>query len=412
MSTLMLLKFHLNYRRQIKHLLASTLLLLPLLLLNIQAQGFNDTIQIHGFIAQGAIDVDGSNYVNDDQSASLELTEIGLNASFQYSDTLRFAGQAVYLDGGNRYADGLHVDYLLMDWSFLSNENWQANLYLGRIKNYHWLYSSARDVPMTRPSILLPQSVYFDATRNMSVGGDGAAVTFKYFDDNFGDFDFNLSSSMSPISDEQTDILMGQFSNGDLEHEEDLQVSLYWQPQLSLWRFGFAMTDAEFEYEKEGVSLFSDGEISLTRFYFNGEYQLDSVGFSFELLQEKMEIDGLLDTEFERDTTGQGGFIQLEYQHPNQMKLLARLEHYYADKDDKSGRKLEESTYGFVPKYFGYQHEAVVGLSYNMSANTQIQLEHHWVKGTARLTPVVLPEPSSNKQEYWQMAAVQFIYWF
>ena len=125
----------------------------------------NDTWQIHGFLAQGLIDVDGSNYVNDTGKPSAELTEIGINASYQLSDNIRFAGQAVYLDGGNRYVKGFHLDYLLMDWSLYTDANWQVNLYLGRIKNYHWLYSSIRDVPMSRPSILLPQSVYFDAIK-------------------------------------------------------------------------------------------------------------------------------------------------------------------------------------------------------------------------------------------------------
>lgn len=372
----------------------------------------SDAWQVHGFLAQGLIDVDGSNYVNDSGKPSAELTEVGINASYQMSDSIRFAGQAVYLDGGNRYAKGFHIDYLLMDWSLYTDAQWQVNLYLGRIKNYHWLYSSIRDVPMSRPSILLPQSVYFDATRNMSVGGDGVALTAKYFSETSGDFDFNISSSRSKLSDEQTSIILGQFSDGELSHDTDLQASVYWQPDMSSWRFGIALTDADFSYEPTAASVYLDGDLGLKRNYANAEYQGEQWTFSMELLQESMEIDGLVFPGFKRDTTGRGGFAQFEYLLNNDVKLLSRAEIYYADKNDKDGKKLEASTGGLVPRYFGYQHELVIGASYKLSHNMQIQIEQHWVQGTARLTPVVLPDPTLNNQEYWQISALQFVYWF
>ena len=100
--------------------------------------------QLHGFISQGIIDVNGSDFVNDDGELSTELTEIGLNISYQLTNNFRLAGQVVYLDGGNRYAQGARVDYALLDWSAFTDEHWQANIYLGRFKNNHWLYSSSR----------------------------------------------------------------------------------------------------------------------------------------------------------------------------------------------------------------------------------------------------------------------------
>ena len=372
----------------------------------------DQTVQLHGFFAQGVIDANGSNFVNNDESLSTELTEIGVNASYQWTNDIRIAGQAAYLNGGNRYADGFIIDYLLVDWSLFSSERWQTNLYLGRIKNYHWLYSSTRDVPMTRPSIILPQSVYFDATRNMSIGGDGAALTAKYFSEDYGDFDFNVSSSKSDISDEQARILLGPRSTGDLNHERDFQASVYWQPQMSSWRFGLALTDADFKYKQRQLGSFVDGSIELKRYYTNGEYQGEKWTFSYELLQETMGIDGLLYNSFNREATGQGGFAQLEYLYDSDVKIMARAEHYYANKDDKSGRKLEQATNGLLPRHFGYQHEFVVGMTIDLATNLQVQLEHHWLKGTARLTPVVSPDPTANDEEYWQLAAMQFVYWF
>ncbi|GHG04414.1 hypothetical protein [Thalassotalea marina] len=369
-------------------------------------------VQWHGFVAQGAIDADGSNFVNDDESASLALTELGINASYQLTNDIRLAGQATYLNGGNRYPDGFSLDYFLVDWSVFSNEKWQTNLYIGRIKNYHWLYSATRDVPMTRPSIILPQSVYFDATRNLSIGGDGAALTAKYFSDSYGDFDFNISSSESDISSEQSRILLGPKSQGKLKHNKDLQTSIYWQPDMSSWRFGLALTDADFSYLSGDFSGFLDGTIGLKRYYFNGEYHGEKWTFSYELLQETMEINGLLSKNFTRKPTGQGGFAQVEYLYNSDVKILARAEHYYADRKDKTGTKLNQISGGTIPQHFGYQHEFVVGTTVDLATNLQLQLEHHWIKGTARLTPVVIPNSEVNDDEYWQLAAIQFVYWF
>jgi len=142
-------------------------------LLAINVEATEQDFQFHGFIAQGVIDVEGSNFVNDDGALSPKLTEVGLNGSYQLSDNLRLAGQVAYLNGGNRYEEAVRVDYALLDWSFYDSLSWQANLYLGRFKNNHWLYSSSRDIPFARPSIILPQSVYFDGFRDISVGADG-----------------------------------------------------------------------------------------------------------------------------------------------------------------------------------------------------------------------------------------------
>ncbi|WP_448565499.1 hypothetical protein [Thalassotalea ganghwensis] len=366
----------------------------------------------HGFVSQGLIAVDGSNFVDDDDGVSPKLTELGINGSYQLTDNLRATGQAVYLNGGNRYNEGVRIDYLLIDWNVFSNEHWQTNLYFGRFKNFHWLYSSTRDVPMTRPSIILPQSVYFDATRDMSVGGDGLAIKSTYSSEHYGDFDFNLSSGSSPTSKEQTRIIMGQFSGGDLDHDDDLQASIYYRPALANWRFGIAITDATFSYEAGKNDYFVDGEVELTRHYMNAEYQGQNWTLSAELLQEEMILKNVLYQGFVRGTKGQGGYVQGQYRLSNTMQLLTRYEHYWADKNDKNGSKLEAATEGLIPHYFGYQRDFTVGINVDLMPNLKLQLEQHWIKGTARLTPVVIPDPTVNKSEYWQISSVQMTYWF
>ncbi|MAG75319.1 MAG: hypothetical protein CL811_01055 [Colwelliaceae bacterium] len=366
-------------------------------------------LQIHGFIAQGIIEASDSDFVNDDGDLSSALTELGVNFSYQLADNLRLAGQAVYIDGGNRYADGARIDYALLDWTAYQTLESKLNIYFGRYKNYHWLYSSTRDIPHTRPTIVLPQSIYFDGFRDIAVGGDGVAMSYKH-NSGLGDIDINLSYGTSDISDKQTEIILSEFATGKMTHDTDYQASAYWQPIDSQWRFGIVGLDSEFGYDQSENDTFYDAKIILQRFMLNALFEGERWEFSTEVNQERFALDGFYAPSAHLDRKGQGIYMQVRYRLNEQIRLLARQEFFYADKDDKDGDNLA-SSFG-LPKYFGYQHDTTIGASVDLASNLRLQAEFHWYQGTARLTPVVVPNPVINNSEYWQMWALQLMYWF
>jgi hypothetical protein len=370
-----------------------------------------DPLNIHGFIAQGIIDVDGSNFVNNDGELSTELTEIGLNTSYQISDDFRFAAQAVYLNGGNRYSDGFRVDYFLMDWSAYSSEQWQANVYLGRFKNPHWLHSSTRDIPFARPSIILPQGVYFDGLRDLAVGGDGGGIKLTYNNDEYGEFDFNFSRGKSAISSDAGEVITGDLAQGDIEHELDTQASVYWRPVFSQWQFGFSLLDSVFNYESESIDAFGDGHFEFQLYTVNAIYEGEKWEFTSTIFQSRFVTEGFYAPQFHQDNLGQGGYFQTRYKMDQKLTLIGRYEKYYTDKDDKKGHQLEENSFGLIPNYFGFQNDAMLGLSYDFSDNFRVNAEYHWMHGAARLNPIVLPNPKANK-EHWEVWAIQLMYWF
>ena len=155
----------------------STILICLGLGLTFQSYYLNaESLKINGFVAQGIIQARNSNFVTNDGDVSLKLTEVGISSAYRINPAFRVAGQAVYLEGGNRYPDGLRIDYLFLEWQLFNNLDWHIKTQLGRNKNYHWLYSSTRDVPHTRPTIVLPQSLYFDILRDVALGVDGLAL--------------------------------------------------------------------------------------------------------------------------------------------------------------------------------------------------------------------------------------------
>ena len=378
------------------------------------AEGGNHTksqnFQLHGFISQGLIDVDGSNFVSDEGGLSAELTEIGLNASYQLSKSFRFAGQLVYLDGGNRYAQGVRLDYALVDWSAFISEHWQTNIYLGRFKNNHWLYSGSRDIPFARPSIILPQSVYFDGFRDIAVGSDGIATKISYNTDDYGNFDWQISYGKSPISAEQSKNILSEHAQGSAEQNYDAQASFYWQPAFSSWRFGVSLLDAAFTYEQASNDSFVDADFAFQFYTLNTLYEGEVWEFSGEIYQQRFTIDGFYFPGFDLDNIGQGFYLQSRYKLTQKITLLARYEDFYLNKDDKDGKKLEEST--GIPYYFGFHKDITLGFNYDITSNFSARMEYHWVKGAGRLTPVVTPNPQINDSEKWQMWAVQLMYWF
>ncbi len=384
-----------------------------LYLFTFNASSTEENFQFHGFAAQGMIDVNGSNFVNDDGSLSPKLTEVGINGSYQLNDKLRLTGQVVYLNGGNRYAEGVRVDYALLDWSVYEHQNWQANIYLGRFKNNHWLYSSSRDIPFARPSIILPQSVYFDGFRDIAVGGDGIAIKISHNNDDCGDFDFNFSYGTSPISGKQADLMLSEFAQGVVKHDSDIQASFYWQPVFSSWRFGASYLDSEFSYQANDTGdTFFDSEFDFKFYTINSLYEGENWEFSSEIYQENFTARGFYQPLYLKSVVGQGAYVQSRYKVSEELTLLARYERFYNDKNDKNGEKLEAESGGFIPAYFAYHRDTTLGLSYDFSNNLRLRFEYHWFQGASRLTPVVFPNPIANNNKHWQLWAMQLMYWF
>lgn len=368
-------------------------------------------IDWNGFIAQGLIQAPDSGFVNSSGDISAELTELGLNSRLRLAPAWHLSGQLVYLDGGNRYPPGLRLDYLFLDWYFYNSSDLQANLYLGRIKNQHWLYSSTRDVPFTRPSIVLPQSVYFDAFRDIAVGSDGMAVQAHHHN-NFGDFTFNWSLGNTPVSTEQSELLLGGAISGKLKMNFDHQASLYWQPQLSRFSFGMVLLDSEFSYRAAETEPFFAADFRVSRVMLNMRYQLEKWEFSSELQQERLQIDGFFAPQFHQDQLGQGGYMMAQYHQSARLRWFAMLDYSVANKDDRRGHLLNENSDGAVPAYFGYQQSVAGGFSYDFSSSLRLSAEIHWVEGAGRLSPVILPDVVTNRHKYWQLYAAQLTYRF
>ncbi|WP_333609050.1 hypothetical protein [Arsukibacterium sp.] len=362
----------------------------------------------HGFVAQGVTQAKDSNAINDEGEVSLALTEVGLNGQWTLNSKWRLAGQVVYLNGGNRYPEGARLDYLFIDWSLLDNFDHQLNLFIGRYKNQHWLYSSTRDVPFTRPAIILPQSIYYDAFRDIAVASDGVAVKgYRQFTK--GELEYNWSMGATNISQAQSRLLLSPLVNGKTSQKYVQQASVFWQGAGSQMSWGMSVLDSEFSYRAADLDFFTDADVTVQRVMLNWQYQQELWQLAAELSQERVQLNGFFSPTFSNNQFGVGGYLMGRYRLTEQLNVLAVLDYQANNKDDKRGSQLPQQG---VPAYFGYQQSMMLGGSYQLAPRWRLQAEHHWVDGTGRLSPSIIPDVQNNRDRYWQLWAVQLMYWF
>jgi hypothetical protein len=115
-----------------------------------------DSLQIHGWVSQGAMLSTGNDYLARTKRGSFEFFESGINVTKEIGTKLRAGIQIFAQDLGPEgnykpIVDWAYVDYKLRPW---------LGVRAGRFKMPMFLYSDQLDADMARTTVLMPQSVY------------------------------------------------------------------------------------------------------------------------------------------------------------------------------------------------------------------------------------------------------------
>lgn len=363
---------------------------------------------ISGFIAQGIVYSEQSSYIDPSERITTELTEAGLNITHSLSDHWHVSAQVIYLDSGNRYASGARVDYAFLEYRTVFNEKWQGSAQVGRFKNQHWLYSATRDVPQTRPTIILPQSIYFDGFRDVAISSDGISAELNYRISD-GEWRGIVSYGNSPVDEMQREKLFSPLATGKLRQDDVLQFSAYFIPYSQDWQFGVSLLDSDFSYQQSPNDFYVDGVATSQRFLLHGQYFAKDWELSSEIMRERGIYKDAIAPGFYSDTTGDGGYLQGRWFITPAHTLIARMDWYDLNSKDRRGELYEANG---LPGYFSYMDTATLGWQWRFADGWQVHAEWHWHKGRGRLTPQLLPNVLANPEEYWQMGTLQLSYWF
>ena len=370
-------------------------------------------VQVHGFLSQGYF-LTSSNrmFGHSEGDGSLDFTEAGINASWTPLPRLQLAVQGLFRRAGAGHESDFELDFGLMDYAVLSTEDKQVGFRLGRIKNPLGLYNDTRDVAFTRPSILLPESIYLDISREAFVSADGAHV-YGELRSRWGDFSLEFGGVLPRVDnlDYELGIFLQDFPG---EFGNDLTYVGRLTYQLGEGRYKLAVSGAQVNstYEprflppqdlQAGSDLF---ELLILSAQYNGEHW----GFTSEYALRHTEDEGFGPSFPDADFTGESYYFQGMYRATAKWEAFLRYDVFYANRDDRDGAKTE-ALFGIPISQNLFAKDWTIGARYYVTPAFMVAAEYHHVYGAGWLPRQDNPDLSATDKK-WDLFALLVSYRF
>jgi hypothetical protein len=364
---------------------------------------------IQGFAAQGLIGSTNNRFFGDSRDGvSTEFTEAGLHGTWQALDAVRLSGQVLYRRAGESDKDGLRVDYAQADWQFYQTTTTQLGLKLGKVKLPYGLYNETRDVPFTRPGILLPQSVYVDNSRDLLLAAPGAFLHGASVQQ-YGATDFLLGWVRPDFDSPSVDYsFLGTTRPGKLKGKGALGARLRWDlPTDTTLMLTYA--NATGDYVPGNADVLRAGSIRFRNLLFSAQQRLDTLTLTAEYGEPRFDTAGFGPFLPDSHRVIQAAYLQGEWRFLPDWELMLRHDIFYRDKHDKSGRQFAAAT--GLPAHSMFARDTTLGLRWDTTPNLMLRAEFHHVDGTGWLpgpdNPVFL-----SREQRWNMWLLQAAYRF
>lgn len=387
--------------------LLGLLLLRPALALDLGTEA----LQVHGFATQGYVHTSDNSFFGDSEDGSFEFTELGINLSYKATPDLLLSGQLLSRRAGEMYDGAPTVDFALIDWNISSSTQHSIGVMAGRVKNALGLYNDTRDVAFTRPSIFLPQEIYFDRVRNLVLASDGAVLYGNLFTDH-GNWSVRLGLGRTPIDENVEYTFLGGDFGGDMDADGlSLIGRAEYETPDGRWRLALSAANTDLDYKRGPFDPIGSGHIELLYWIASAQYNAERWSLTAEYMQEPVEFKDFGPLVDNRDGTVQGYYLQASYLIRNDLELIARYAEGYADKDDRDGTGASAQTYGLVPPHGFYQKDWMIGLRWDVTPNFMLRAEYQRNAGTWTLSNRENPVPAETEKD-WDMFSVLGSYRF
>ncbi len=370
------------------------------------AFGLSEDFQIHGFLTQGYVKTTANSFFGDSQNGSFDFRELGVNASYRYNPHLMASAQLLSRTAGNMYDGSLSLDYGQLDFTPYSTEYGRFGAIIGRFKNPGGFFNDTRDVASTRPSIFVPQVIYWDRVRNMVLSNDGAMLyadlhqdlhsIYLHFFAGKTPIDENVEKSYLPAQYDPNLEQRGLTKGGRLLYE--------WDGGL----LRLALSGATLNLDGEMAGGFLSGSIDINFWIASIQYNRGPWSFTLEYMNEPIEYDGFMGLMDVGDTTIDGYYLQGNYRLSADWEVLMRYEEGHYDKHDQDGSHVNIPG---IPAYNHYARMLTIGLLWEPTENLMLRAEFSQVDGTIFLSNLDNPNPLET-QRNWNMFAFLISYSF
>jgi hypothetical protein len=365
--------------------------------------------QVHGYAAQGFVLSRDNDFFGDSTDGSFDYYEAGINAAVQVSPNLLLAAQAAVRDAGISDDGSGRLDYALADYRLVSEATAQAGLRAGKVKNALGFYNETRDVVFTRPSILLP-SVYSDNQnqRSLIFTAPGAQVYGSTFT---GQHEWSFSGTANAERDvrESDERLLIE-----LPVPFDLRIGDSWNVQLmdsidgGRWQLAYSHFSGQFRLRTD-INLTGRFDVDLDVFSVRYNAARLTVTAEYVIIGNdnlvKLAGTPLLRQSVEAD----GGYLQAEYRLARAWTLMTRMDSFYRNRHDRSGRDFAAANPG-ADRRSQVSHDFTIGVHWRPDEHWGVWAEHHWINGTALLQGLENPPPVRDQR--WSMLMLMAGYKF
>ncbi|MBI5451381.1 MAG: hypothetical protein HY940_08495 [Gammaproteobacteria bacterium] len=369
----------------------------------------SNLLQLHGFASQSFITTSDNNFFGETSSNdNFGFTELGLNGSTTTtSSRLRLAGQLLLRRAGESDNGRARLDYGLIDYTMLTTDNQRLGVRAGRILNPLGFYNETRDMAFTRPSILLPQSIYFDRTRDLAISSDG----FQLYGErrwNSDELQWQLGAAAPRVDNKEIEVaLLRTDLPGGLEANTSFLGRVLWEHNGGEVRLALSTIQANISYAPGAIDPVPAGDITFEPTIVSAQYNSESWSLTSEYALRHFKYANFSPA-INTSLTGDSYYLQGSYRLSSRHDIFARYDTTVVDRSDRNGEQyatLNPST----PAHRRYAKDLTLGTGYTITPSLLLRGEWHHVDGTAWLPALDNLQPTTRG---WDMLSVLISYRF
>ena len=376
----------------------------------VQGAEMPDNLQLHGFASQGLISTTHNNFFGpSENSVSSEFTELGVNVSYRPNPDLQLSAQALSRRAGETDKGNVRLDYGFLGYTPVSSNNWQIGGLVGKVKNPLGFYNETRDIAFTRPSILLPQSIYFDRTRNFGLSATGIQLFAEHTDD-AGLLSFRVSIGKPDLGDKSMEYaLLGGDRPGHVSGTTSYLGRLMYEWGGERLRLAVTRAQVNTKYEPGTPDPFLAGTFTFSPWVLSAQYNTEQLSFTSEYALREGTFKGFGPLIPDVTSQGESAYVQMAYRFAPKWDGLVRYDLLYQDRRDRSGERTAAVT--GKPAYSYYAKDWTIGLRRDITSSFMVSGEFHSINGTGWLPFEDNLGPGPTKRR-WNMFLLQASYRF
>ncbi len=351
----------------------------------------NGDWQVHGFLSQGFTYTDHNQVFGTSEDGSLDFREMGLNGSVKLLPNLLISAQGLYRDAGASDDMGTRLDFAQVDYSSpLLDSTLVLGVRGGRVKVPFGLYNDTRDVLSTRPSVLLPQSIYFDtlALRQAMISADGGVMYSRY---TYGEHRFGLELMTAEPRDGTggaTVFLTGiPGAQGELGGRPMFIGRAAYEWMGGRGRLMFSIVDLDRDF-RSASTVAPSGNIKVQYPLFSAQYNAEHWSLTGEYGWIDSQRKGFMPVTLKN--TSENFYLQGEYRFTQAISGVLRYDVFHVDRNDRDGKSLSRMT--GLPRHQFYARDLTTGVRWEFAHNFLLAADYHYINGTAWLNTTDNPD--------------------